>query len=221
MRGDVGAQLAAAQQWEAQSCRDAEEAHRMFADLSARVKLDGEEAAKIKKERDELVRKDVEASKRAAEVLSELEMERDLRREAEDRSSDLQRRADQDAVLIDRLHRERDEARRDEERFRSERSTAHEERDRAIREHDEARQEAESLWMELGTMVARRLEVKEAAVGLRADLADARGLLQTEGDEYDRLSSTVLVVCENLQVAQEEGTSSLAARAAGITARVG
>ena len=70
-------------------------------------------------------------------------------------------------------------------------------------------------------MVAHRLEVEEAAVGLRADLADAWGLLQAEGDEYDRLSSTVLVICDNLQVAQEEGTSSLAARAAGITAQVG
>ena len=51
----MGAQLAAAQQWEAQSCRDTEEAHGSFADLSVRVKLDEEEAAKIKKERDELV----------------------------------------------------------------------------------------------------------------------------------------------------------------------
>ena len=193
----------------------------MFEDLAARVKLDEEEAARIKKERDELVRKDVKASKRATEVLSELETERDLRREAEDRSSDLQRRADQDAVLIYRLRRERDEARKAEERLRSEHSTAHEERDRAIRERDEARQEVESLRTELGTTVARRLEVEEAAVGLRADLADARGLLQAEGDEYDRLSFTVLVVCDNLQVAQEEGTSSLAARAAGITSRVG
>ena len=60
----------------------------MFEDLSARVKLDKEEATKIKKEQDELVQKDVEASKRATEVLSELETERDLRREAENRSSD-------------------------------------------------------------------------------------------------------------------------------------
>ena len=66
----------------------------MFEDLAARVKLDEEEAVQIKKERDELVWKDVEASKRAAEVLSELETEQDLRREAKDRSSDLQRRVD-------------------------------------------------------------------------------------------------------------------------------
>ena len=51
----MGAQLAAAQQREAQAHRDAEEAHGMFEDLSARVKLDEEEATKIKKERDELV----------------------------------------------------------------------------------------------------------------------------------------------------------------------
>ena len=123
--------------------------------------------------------------------------------------------------MIDRLRREQDEARRAEEQLCSKRNTACEERDWAIRERDEARQEAESLRTELGTTVARRLEVKEAAVGLRADLADARGLLQAEGDAYDRLSSAILVVCDNLQVAQEEGTSSLAPHAACITARVG
>ena len=45
----MGAQLAAAQQREAQARQDTEEAHRMFEDLSVRVKLDEEEAAKIKK----------------------------------------------------------------------------------------------------------------------------------------------------------------------------
>ena len=98
---------------------------------------------------------------------------------------------------------------------------AHEERNRAIRERDEARQEVESLWTELGTTVARRLEVEEATVGLRADLADARGLLQAEGDEYDRLSSTVLAVCDDLRVTQEEGAGSLVVHAAVITALMG
>ena len=77
---------------------------------------------------------------------------------------------------------------------------AREERDRAVREHDEARQEAESLRTDVGAAVARRLEVEEASVGLHANLAEARGLLQAKGDEYDRLSSAVLVVCDNLQV---------------------
>ena len=47
LRGDVGAQLAAVQQREAEARRDVEEAHGMFGDLSARVKLDEEEAARL------------------------------------------------------------------------------------------------------------------------------------------------------------------------------
>ena len=76
---DLSAQLATAQQWETKAHRDAEEIHGMFKDLSARVKLDEEEATKIKKERDELVQKEAKASKRAVEVLNELETERGLR----------------------------------------------------------------------------------------------------------------------------------------------
>ena len=51
----MAAQLAAAQEREAQARQDAEEAHGMFEDLSARSKLDGEEIARPKKERDELL----------------------------------------------------------------------------------------------------------------------------------------------------------------------
>ena len=40
-------QLAAAQQREAKARRDMEVVHGMFEDLSSRVKLDGEEAARI------------------------------------------------------------------------------------------------------------------------------------------------------------------------------
>ena len=83
----MGAQLAAAQQLEAEARRDAEEIHGMFEDLSARVKLEEEAAARIRKERDELLQKDAAASEWAVEVL---EMEQDLRREAEDRSTALQ-----------------------------------------------------------------------------------------------------------------------------------
>ena len=60
-----------------------------------------------------------------------------------------------------------------------------------------------------------------SSAGLRADLAEAWGLLQVEGDEYDRLSSTVMAVYDDLRVTQEEGASSLTVRAAGITARMG
>ena len=71
--------------------------------------------------------------------------------------------------------------------------------DRAIRESNEARREAEAHRADLGVEVARRLDAEEVSVGLRTDLAEARGLLQVEGDEYDRLSSTVLAVCDDLR----------------------
>ena len=47
LRGDVGEQLAAAQQREAKARRDVEEIHGMFQDLSARVKEDKEVAARV------------------------------------------------------------------------------------------------------------------------------------------------------------------------------
>ena len=51
----MGAQLAAAQQREAEARRDVEETHGMFEDLSVRVKLDEEAATRIQKEQDELL----------------------------------------------------------------------------------------------------------------------------------------------------------------------
>ena len=72
---------------------------------------------------------------------------------------------------------------------------------RAIRERDEARRESEARQTDLGVEVARGLDAEEVSADLRADLAEARGLLQVESDEYDRLSSTVLAICGDLQVA--------------------
>ena len=62
LRGDVSTQLAAAQQREAKARRDAEEVHGMFQDLSARVQQDEEVTTRVRKERDELLQKDAEAS---------------------------------------------------------------------------------------------------------------------------------------------------------------
>ena len=45
----------------------------MFEDLSARVKMDEEETARLRKERDELLQKDAMARERAVELLVELE----------------------------------------------------------------------------------------------------------------------------------------------------
>ena len=75
LRGDVSARLAVAQQWEAEARRDAEEFHGMFEDLSARMKVDEEVTARLRKERDELLQKNAAASERAVEVLAKLETE--------------------------------------------------------------------------------------------------------------------------------------------------
>ena len=61
----------------------------MVEDLLARVKLDEEEAARLRKEQDELLQKDAAASERADELLAELEIERDLKLKAEERSAAL------------------------------------------------------------------------------------------------------------------------------------
>ena len=67
--------------------RDVEEFHGMFEDLSVRVKVDEEVAARLRKEQDELLQKDAMASEQAVELLAELEMERDLKLKAEERSA--------------------------------------------------------------------------------------------------------------------------------------
>ena len=85
-----------------------EEIHVMFEDLSVRVKQDAEEATRVRKEWDEMLQKDADARQQAVELLAELEMERDLRLKAEDRSTVLQRRVDQDAEETAWLRRERD-----------------------------------------------------------------------------------------------------------------
>ena len=74
----------------------------MFEDLSTRVKLDEEAAARLRKERDELLQKNAAGSERVSELLVELQTKRDLKLKAEERSTMLQEKANQDAVVIDR-----------------------------------------------------------------------------------------------------------------------
>ena len=52
------------------------------------------------------------------------------------------------------------------------------------------------------------------------DLTEARRNLQAESDELAILSATLRVVCNDLEVVRSEGTSSLAAHAVEIIARV-
>ena len=72
----------------------------MFEDLSARSKLDVEEIARLRKERDELLQRKAAADEKAGEVLKELEMERDLRRKAESRAMALQQKVDEDVEVV-------------------------------------------------------------------------------------------------------------------------
>ena len=51
---------------------------------------DEEAAARVRKEQDELLQKDAEAYQWAIDLLAELEMERDLKLEAKERSTALQ-----------------------------------------------------------------------------------------------------------------------------------
>ena len=72
----------------------------MFEDLLVRSKLDGEEIARLQKERDELLQRNAAANEKAVEVLKELEMERDLRRKAESRATALQQKVDEDIEVV-------------------------------------------------------------------------------------------------------------------------
>ena len=65
-----------------------------------------------------------------------------------------------------------------------------------------------------------RLEAKSVSARLAVDLAEVRMNLQAESDELSTLSTTLEVVCDDLEVVRSEGTSSLTARAVEIMARV-
>jgi len=93
--------------------------------------------------------------------------------------------------------------------------------DWAIREHDKACGVADSLQADLGDAVSRRLDIENVVTRLEKELAKVRGILRVESDEHDLLQTAIDVVTDALEVAQPEGSRSLAARAMGITARVG
>ena len=151
----------------------------MFEDLSARSKLDEEEIARLRKERDELLQRNAAANEKAGEVLKELEMERDLRRKAESRAMTLQQKVDEDVEVV------------------------------------------RSLRADLGDAMSQRLSAENVSVKLEKELGHVRRTLQTESDEHDHLQAMVGVVLDALKVVEPVETSLLAARAAGITARVG
>jgi len=79
----------------------------------------------------------------------------------------------------------------------------------------------DSLRADLGVAVNRRLDAKSVATRLEKELTEVRGILRTKSDEHDLLQAAIGVVIDALRVAQPVETSSLTARAAGITAQVG
>ena len=93
--------------------------------------------------------------------------------------------------------------------------------DRAIQECDEAHGVADSLRVDLGDVVSQRLDIENVVTRLKKELAEVREILRVESDEHDLLQTAIDVVTDALEVAQPEGSSSLVAHAAGITAQVG
>ena len=77
-----------------------------------------------------------------------------------------------------------------------------------------------SLPVDLGAMVTRRLEAESISFGLGMELVEVRGTLQAKSEEHDLLRAAIGVVFDDLGVARPEETSSLVARAVDITARV-
>ena len=67
--------------------------------------------------------------------------------------------------------------------------------------------------------MTRKLEAESTSVGLAVDLVEVRRNLRAESDKLGILSSTLGVVCEDLEVVLSEGTSSLVAHAIEIMAR--
>jgi hypothetical protein len=55
--------------------------------------------------------------------------------------------------------------------------------------------------------------------GLETELAKTKKNLQIENDEHGMLRAAIRVICNDLKVAQVEGTSSLAARIIEIMAQ--
>ena len=72
--------------WEAKSRRHEEETKRAFEALSVRVRQDEEEAARVRRERDELLQRDAETRQWILDLLAETEKERELKLGAEERS---------------------------------------------------------------------------------------------------------------------------------------
>jgi hypothetical protein len=130
---------------------------------------------------------------------------------------------------------ERDGSCQAEERLHTKHGTTRAKRDATCQECDAAQRRVGYLKVELEREKAKKLDAENASAGLTVDLgqekakalaldkelAEARKNLEVEASEHDMLCATIGVVCDDLRVAQTEGTSSLAAHVVDITAQVG
>ena len=105
------------------------EAEKAFEALSVRSRKDDEEAARVRKERDELLQKDAETHQRILDLLSEVEKERVMRLGAKEKLAALEKRVILDATAVARLQKELDELLQTSKRLHSEHGAAREERD--------------------------------------------------------------------------------------------
>ena len=120
----------------AEAHRDTNEAEKAFEALSVRSQKDDEEAARVWKERDELLQKDTETHQRILDLLGDVEKERDLELGAEEKLVALEKRVSLDATSVARLRKEHNELIQTMERLYLGCGAAHEECDQAFREHD-------------------------------------------------------------------------------------
>jgi len=118
--------------WVANARRHANETKEAFEALSVRSRRYDEEAAKVRKEWNELLQKDIETHQGILDLLVEVEKERELKLGVEEKLMALEKRASLDAAAVTRLHKEQDELLQTTERLRSEHGVARKEHDQAL-----------------------------------------------------------------------------------------
>jgi uncharacterized protein YjgD (DUF1641 family) len=84
------------------------------------VRQDEEEAARVRREQDELLQRDAKIRQQILDLLAEAEKERELKLVAEEKLIALEWRASLDAEVVTRLCKERDELLQTTGRLRSE-----------------------------------------------------------------------------------------------------
>ena len=94
-----------------------------------RSRKDEEEAAKVKRERDELLQKDAKTCRWILDLLAKVEKEWELKLGTKEKLVALEKKAILDAVVVARLRKERDEMLQTIERLCSERGVTCEEHD--------------------------------------------------------------------------------------------